>query len=1193
MNPLLDTDFLIKLNNDRNRTIYAHVISLNQYEHPIEQLEGVVTAGSITIDGQSAVRRTCTLTLSAKNLNINNVYWGLTTKVKIEIGLQNNIIGYEKYGDIIWFKQGVFILTDFKTTQTINNYIINLSGKDKMCLLNGDVAGNLPAPVIFDSYDDGSGQFGFVNEHGTYNSFLDNKAQKMLLDGFNERYYTDYTYIRTLGNIISLIYKPSSNTIPSNAKISFSASPKETDWKSLESISVKGENNDYIINIGDADIFGFQIKDCNFKDKFEWTIRAKIPIPLIIQEMMHQFGQEQYSNIIIKDIDPYGLEMLDNDTGEDYYLLHDGVIYTNLVSKDDLINNYKLYLSKNSEGTTKIIVDELILRNYIEEDDISLINILNGSTLAAELTPISQVVKKKDPSTIYTITPVRNKEIAGYGMTLLVYPSELKGEPGDSITSILDKIVNMMGNYEYFYDLNGQFVFQAKPAYVKTAWNNTIEITNNNYVDPSELVNKVAYTFDNAVLTTQYQNSPNINSIKNDYIIWGEKKNFNGNSIKFHGRYAINNIPLEYTDYKGFTWTSNKRESLLEAIRHKIEKAQSYTRKYSYPEGLDERWWEINDWAAYYSNVFGIDLTTDTNKMSAYSKIKSLSAGDKAHSQLGYFAKFFDTEHKTNSENSSSMSDVYTIIYNNSDKKPEHIERFYVHGSCTHYYYQFADLRSLRDDGWSYALDNKEQVKIKNIYNENQKYTLKDGSIAPYQWGYNPELTTSFIYDPILPRGTAEELLDFYTSLIYPNAKNENQKVRNYALPYDVDWRHLIHIMADDWYAHNHEDDFEINIRKNNSWPQLNINLFPYGKTNFEQYYLDFTSIGGFWQELYNIYYVKYLYYLENAVVRDESWDDLQSLFDVNKCKKNKFSSDNTTTTINITLWDKIISENYYNINISVATNDEKEILKNEIKYLNDYVLESYWEDNASTEPEYHLLICKISKNLILDKVITNNNISVIVDIINNRNPGLNYQIDPGMTYAIMKIHDENKQFFDRGAYKFWHKDVINNPEKLNFWFDFFRADEMGIGKFATTVIGDRPKTINDSNIKVIVYRDTPDVIYCTSTEKQYYEKSCYLKDGYKYIVVDDEVKQKMIRSIRSKSVHNQANDMLYQYSYYNDTVNITAIPIYYLQPNTIISIKDELSKIIGYYVMNRINISLAYNGMMQITAIKSPEKIY
>ena len=68
---------------------------------------------------------------------------------------------------------------------------------------------------------------------------------------------------------------------------------------------------------------------------------------------------------------------------------------------------------------------------------------------------------------------------------------------------------------------------------------------------------------------------------------------------------------------------------------------------------------------------------------------------------------------------------------------------------------------------------------------------------------------------------------------------------------------------------------------------------------------------------------------------------------------------------------------------------------------------------------------------------------------------------------------------------------------------------------------------------------------------------------------------------------------MLYQYSYYNDTVNITTVPIYYLQPNTIISIKDELSKIIGYYIMDKINISLTYNGTMQITSIKAPERIY
>jgi hypothetical protein len=30
---------------------------------------------------------------------------------------------------------------------------------------------------------------------------------------------------------------------------------------------------------------------------------------------------------------------------------------------------------------------------------------------------------------------------------------------GETITSILDKIKNMLGEYEYFYDLDGRFIF--------------------------------------------------------------------------------------------------------------------------------------------------------------------------------------------------------------------------------------------------------------------------------------------------------------------------------------------------------------------------------------------------------------------------------------------------------------------------------------------------------------------------------------------------------------------------------------------------------------------------------------------------------------------------------------------------------------------------------------------------------------
>jgi hypothetical protein len=60
-----DKEFLLALDKQKNKTIYARIIALDFKESPIETIEGRVTQGSINIDGASAVRRTCSLTLVA------------------------------------------------------------------------------------------------------------------------------------------------------------------------------------------------------------------------------------------------------------------------------------------------------------------------------------------------------------------------------------------------------------------------------------------------------------------------------------------------------------------------------------------------------------------------------------------------------------------------------------------------------------------------------------------------------------------------------------------------------------------------------------------------------------------------------------------------------------------------------------------------------------------------------------------------------------------------------------------------------------------------------------------------------------------------------------------------------------------------------------------------------------------------
>ena len=101
-NPLLDKEFLLELDKGRNRTTYVRLTALTFDELPLETIEGRATQGNLNLDGKSAVRRTCNLTMVASDVNINEFYWGLRNKFILEIGLKNLINSI--YPDIIWFK---------------------------------------------------------------------------------------------------------------------------------------------------------------------------------------------------------------------------------------------------------------------------------------------------------------------------------------------------------------------------------------------------------------------------------------------------------------------------------------------------------------------------------------------------------------------------------------------------------------------------------------------------------------------------------------------------------------------------------------------------------------------------------------------------------------------------------------------------------------------------------------------------------------------------------------------------------------------------------------------------------------------------------------------------------------------------------------------------------------------------------
>ena len=343
-NLLFDKEFLSKLDKNRNKTIYAKITALTFSELPIETIEGRVTGGTINLDGSSAVRRSCSLTIAAQDFQYSNYSWGLNTKFKLEIGVENSVDA--TLPKIIWFNQGLYLITDFKISHTTNNFTISISGKDKMCMLNGEIGGTLES----------------------------------------------------------------------------------------------------IVNFG-------QIEEENSKG--EWVIRS-LSIPEIIRNMVHTYAGEPYWNIIINDLDIYGLELLEYRYDTPMYLYR---------STNDQDSTYLKFYNILMDGKTKVL-DKFGIATTLDELSPDYFDPLVSSLMDEDNEPIPVVINGKE----YIFSKVEYGQTAGYRATDLVYAGDLIANVGETITSVLDKIRNMLSEFEYFYDLEGHFVFQKKPSFISTIW---------------------------------------------------------------------------------------------------------------------------------------------------------------------------------------------------------------------------------------------------------------------------------------------------------------------------------------------------------------------------------------------------------------------------------------------------------------------------------------------------------------------------------------------------------------------------------------------------------------------------------------------------------------------------------------------------------------------------------------------------
>ena len=362
---LKDIDFLKSVDNSLIKEVQVRISLLDFEENYIKDIQGQITTGSVNIDGSSSLRRTATLTfiprLGESNLtDIHNVI-SINKKIKLEIGYTNN---FHKYPEtpILWFPLGIYIINDATFSTSTSDTSIALQLQDKMCLLNGNCGGVIPAAVTLDEIDDASG----------------NKIDQ------------------------ATMYE-------------------------------------------------------------------------VIQNVVSNFGGEDRSKIIIKDIGTRARDLL------------------------------------AWKGETPL---------YIYRDD----STASGYNINTSIPGVGSSIVKIIPAGGYI----------GYEFTDFVFPGALVADAGQTVCDILDKIRDALGNYEYFYDLSGNFRFQEIKNYYNTSYSTDLinQLDDVHYITSQILKNEVVYNFDNRNLITSFSNAPKFANIKNDFCVWGKRTD--GTLLRYH-----------------------------------------------------------------------------------------------------------------------------------------------------------------------------------------------------------------------------------------------------------------------------------------------------------------------------------------------------------------------------------------------------------------------------------------------------------------------------------------------------------------------------------------------------------------------------------------------------------------------------------------------------------------------------------
>ena len=255
------------------------------------------------------------------------------------------------------------------------------------------------------------------------------------------------------------------------------------------------------------------------------------------------------------------------------------------------------------------------------------------------------VFRSASAGSVYTVQPGAP---IGYAYTDFTYPGELVATADQTVCDILNTIRDTLGNFEYFYDLEGNFRFQEIKNYLNTSQASLVinQMNNNSYLKDNSNKDKAIYSFNDNNLISSLANTPSYANIKNDFIVWGSRQSLSGVDLLIRYHLVIDQKPI-LTSGANRDW----RQLLYEdtSSYYNLELSNEWPKLYNC---------DNNNLAPIYNDV-GVQI--DLENLNTW---KTAAINDPT--SIDYFLDFIDTTSGLNELNVQNIGRRTKVLIDNT-----------------------------------------------------------------------------------------------------------------------------------------------------------------------------------------------------------------------------------------------------------------------------------------------------------------------------------------------------------------------------------------------------------------------------------------------------------------------------------------------------------------------------------------------